>query len=198
MYVVVAAPRTATAAPNASDRALFALRARFDGDYPLAPELVDGALHALTPSARAALETVLHLSRDRCWTVGLGLGSVRTPLPVGVHEVAGPGIVAAHDAASAAARRASACAVRGVDDAAVERLEPLLDLLLAHRARWSAHSWQLHDLLDAGATQAAAAATLGITPQAVSKRARAAGLRVDAEARTALAELLSEAGNRRA
>jgi hypothetical protein len=198
MFVVVAAP-LAQVDPATAARALLDLRARFDGDYPLAPEATDaGGLRALTPSPRAALETVLHLARARQWLVGLGIGAVRTPLPATMRDASGPGVVAAHDALGPAARRASRCAIRGDGTSLVEPLEPLLDLLLAHRERWSEQGWQLHDLLQAGGTQAGgtqadAAQTLGITPQAVSKRARAAGLRVDAEARTALTQLLSAA-----
>ncbi|MER3386902.1 MAG: DNA-binding protein [Microcella pacifica] len=203
MFVVIAAP-LAQADPAAAARALLGLRARFDGDYPLAPDAADsGDVRALTPSPRAALETVLHLARARQWRVGLGIGAVRTPLPATMRDASGSGVVAAHDALGAAARRASRCAIRGEGTSPVEPLEPLLDLLLAHRERWSEQGWQLHDLLEAGrtaaggtqagGTQADAAQTLGITPQAVSKRARAAGLRVDAEARTALTQLLGAA-----
>jgi hypothetical protein len=196
MLVVMAAP-LGRADPAGATRALLDLRARFDGDYPLAPDATDsGEVRALTPSPRAALETVLHLAGTRQWRIGLGIGAVRTPLPASMRDAAGPGVVAARDALGAAARRASRCAIRGESTSPVDRLdqlEPLLDLLLAHRERWSAQGWQLHDLLEAGGTQADAAQTLGITPQAVSKRARAAGLRVDAEARTALAQLLSGA-----
>ncbi len=193
MLVVMAAP-LGRADPAGATRALLDLRARFDGDYPLAPDATDsGEVRALTPSPRAALETVLHLARTRQWRIGLGIGAVRTPLPASMRDASGPGVVAARDALGAAARRASRCAIRGEGTSPIDQLEPLLDLLLAHRERWSAQGWQLHDLLEAGGTQADAAQTLGITPQAVSKRARAAGLRVDAEARTALAQLLSGA-----
>lgn len=200
MFVVIAAP-LAQADPAAAARALLDLRTRFDGDYPLAPDTADsGNVRALTPSPRAALETVLHLARARQWRVGLGIGAVRTPLPATMRDASGPGVVAAHDALGAAARRASRCAIRGEGTSPVEPLGPLLDLLLAHRERWSKQGWQLHDLLEAGRTaaggrQADAAQALGITPQAVSKRARAAGLRVDAEARTALTQLLGAALN---
>ena len=197
MFVVAAAPRARASQHPRAAGTLLDLRARFDGDYPLAPEGTDaGGVRALSPSPRAALETVLHLARARNWHVGLGIGAVRTPLPASIGAASGPGIDAAHDALAAAARRPTGCAIRGGDRSAGDRsagepLEPLLDLLLTHRERWSAHRWQLHDLLEAGGTQAAAADALGITPQAVSKRARAAGLRVDAEARTALTLLLS-------
>ena len=193
MLVVMAAP-LGRVDPAGATRALLDLRARFDGDYPLAPDATDnGEVRALTPSPRAALETVLHLARARQWRVGLGAGAVRTPLPASMRDAEGPGVMAARDAINAAARRASRCAIRGDGTAPVEPLDALLDLLLAHRERWSGQGWQLHDLLEAGGTQADAAHTLGITPQAVSKRARAAGLRVDAEARIALADLLSAA-----
>ena len=63
MFVVIAAP-LAQADPAAAARALLGLRARFDGDYPLAPDAADsGDVRALTPSPRAALETVLLLGR---------------------------------------------------------------------------------------------------------------------------------------
>ena len=74
MFVVIAAP-LAQADPAAAARALLDLRTRFDGDYPLAPDTADsGNVRALTPSPRAALETVLHLARARQWRVGLGIG----------------------------------------------------------------------------------------------------------------------------
>ena len=38
-------------------------------------------IQAATEDARTALAIVLHLTRDGNWSVGLGIGDVRTPCP---------------------------------------------------------------------------------------------------------------------
>ena len=178
--------------------ALDELSARFAASYPLAPERTAGdELQAMTENAGAALETALHLLRAPHWRVGLGIGAVRTPLPKSISEAAGPAFVVARTAIERAAQRTTRFASIGADAAATrgEHARALIDLLLVHRARWSRPGWQLHDLLESGLSQAEAAVQLGVTPQATSKRARAAGLKVDADARRALIALLSEVGN---
>lgn len=177
--------------------ALEELFARFGAGYPLAPERTAGdELQALSASASTALETALHLLRAPHWRVGLGIGTVRLPLPGSIREASGPAFVAARAAIEAAARRPTRFAAVGAETAAArgEQAGALIDLLLAQRARWSDAGWQLHDLLESGLTQAEAAARLGVTPQATSKRARAAGLRIDTEARRALSALLDDLG----
>ncbi|OYX54231.1 MAG: hypothetical protein B7Y93_06910 [Micrococcales bacterium 32-70-13] len=177
--------------------ALEELVARFGAGYPLAPERTAGdELQALSPSASTALETVLHLLRAPHWRVGLGIGTVRLPLPGSIREASGPAFVAARAAIEGAARRPTRFAAVGAEIAAAraEQTGALIDLLLAQRARWSEAGWQLHDLLESGLTQAEAAERLGVTPQATSKRARAAGLRIDTEARRALGALLDDLG----
>jgi hypothetical protein len=68
---------------------------------------------------------------------------------------------------------------------------PLVDLLLLLRSRRTREGWELFDLVAAGMTQADAAAELRITPQAASKRARAAGIRTELAAMPVLADLLA-------
>jgi hypothetical protein len=67
----------------------------------------------------------------------------------------------------------------------------LIDLLLLLRTRRTPEGWELFDLVATGLTQTDAAANLGITPQAASKRARAAGIRTELAAMPALAEVLA-------
>jgi len=196
MFVIIADQIGSSTDEDRVAGALTELGARFGADYPLVPERTAGdELQALTPSARAALETALHLLRTRHWRVGLGIGDVRTPLPTSIREAAGSGLTAARAAIETADRRPTRFAIQA--DAPrtrpADRLQPLIDLLLAGRERWSDQSWELHDLLAEGGTQADAAERLRITPQAVSKRARAANLRIDADARAALVHFLSEA-----
>ena len=177
--------------------ALDDLGARFGEQYSLAPERTAGdELQALTAHADAALESALHLLRSPHWRVGLGLGAVRSPLPASVREASGSAFTAARAAVERATTRPTRFAAVGADTLAdaVHDWGALVDLLLTQRARWSALGWQLHDLLNDGMTQAEAAASLGITPQAASKRARAAGLRIDTDARRALTRIVTQVG----
>ncbi|MFN4002897.1 DNA-binding protein [Microcella sp.] len=197
MFVIIADQIGSSEDADRVAGALVDLTERFTDGYPLAPERTAGdELQAISADASVALETALHLLRSPHWRVGLGIGAVRTPLPASVREASGPAFASARAGIEQAARRPSRFAAVGAGGAGVrtEQLGALIDLLLAHRARWSPAGWQLHDLLESGSSQAEAAERLGVTPQAMSKRARAAGLRIDAEARRALAALLADLG----
>lgn len=191
MFVIIADQVDSRHDRDHVDEAIGMLTARFGDRLVLPPERTAGdELQLLVADGATALAATLALLRDDHWRAGLGLGAVLEPLPAGVREAGGPAFIAARAAVEAAERRPLRCAVRG--EAGAEDLGALVDLLLAQRSRWSAQGWELHDLLERGLTQGEAAAELGITPQAASKRARAAGLRVDAEARTAIGRLLDD------
>ncbi|MBK4347642.1 DNA-binding protein [Lacisediminihabitans changchengi] len=132
------------------------------------------------------LEIALHLTRDGAWSVGCAIGDVVFPLPHNTREATGQAFVDARDAVEAAKKRDTRFALRGPGT----DLEPLIDLVLLLRARRSAEGWELYDRLVGGMTQSEAATALGITPQAASKRARAASIRPELAATTALAALL--------
>lgn len=179
--------------------ALSALQERYGDRLALPPERTAGdELQLLTADADTVLDAALQLLREEHWRVGIGLGPVRAPLPESVREARGPAFVAARGAIETAERRATRCALRSpeIDDERAADLGALIDLLLTQRARWSEQGWELHDLLEEGDTQADAAERIGISPQAASKRARAAGLRLDADARGALARLLADLDRR--
>lgn len=197
MFVIIADQIGSSDDADRVAGALADLAGRFALSYPLAPERTAGdELQALTADAGAALETVLQLLRSPHWRVGLGVGAVRLPLPSGIREASGPAFSSARAAIELAARRPTRFAAAGAGSASAraDQLGAIVDLLLTHRQRWSAAGWQLHDLIESGLTQADAAERLGVTPQATSKRARAAGLRVDVEARRSITALLTELG----
>ncbi|RZT62593.1 SatD family protein [Microcella alkaliphila] len=152
-------------------------------------------LQALTADPTAALDIVLECLRGGHFRAGLGIGHVAGALPASIREASGPAFIAGRRAVQKAARTSIHFAAAGADTAAddADDVDALIALLLTGRARWSAQSWELYDLLEQGLTQAAAAERLGITPQAVSKRARAAALAIDAEARRAIARLMDSA-----
>ncbi|MFN3708096.1 SatD family protein [Microcella sp.] len=152
-------------------------------------------LQALTADATTAVAVVLECLRDGHFRAGLGIGAISGTLPGSIREASGPAFIAGRRAVQRAARTSIhfAASGTGATEQAAADVDALIALLLAGRARWSAQSWELYDLLEQGLTQAAAAERLGITPQAVSKRARAAALAIDADARRAIGNVLASA-----
>jgi hypothetical protein len=150
-------------------------------------------LQLLFAAGPDALEACLALDREHGWSVGVGVGAVRHPLPAGVRESAGGAFIAARAAVDRAKRRPTRFAIEHehAHDAAADA-QALVDLLLLLRARRSAAGWELYDLLSGGSTQADAAMRLGITPQAASKRANAAGLRAERAAIGPLSRVLDD------
>jgi hypothetical protein len=151
-------------------------------------------LQALTGDAATALQLLLELTRGGRWSVGLGIGTVRTPLPEHTREAAGDAFIAARAAVTRAKRSATRFAAEAVVDAQpASDVEALVDLLLTLRQGRTDPGWELYDLVTSGLTQAQAAERLGITAQSASDRARAAALRVEQAALPALTRLMESA-----
>jgi hypothetical protein len=148
-------------------------------------------IQALVSDAGVALAIIVDLTRTAEWSVGCGIGRVRTPLPENTREASGPSFVAARAAVERAKKAHLRFALAGEsrDDAAAA--EALIELLLEIRSRRTPEGWELFDLLARGMTQTAAAAALGISPQAASQRARVAGIRTELAAIPALTAVLS-------
>jgi hypothetical protein len=173
-------------------------------------------LQALTDDPATALDLVLAFGRDGHWSIGLGVGDVRLPLPDAVRKAAGGAFIAAREAVEAAKRADGRFALRAATppasaaDAAAQapaqaadshtatptltapELEPLIRLLLLVRDRRSPQGWEAIDLVRDGHSQKNAASILGISDAAVSQRLKAAVWSVDDEARPGLVRLLAE------
>ncbi|MFD1713062.1 DNA-binding protein [Amnibacterium flavum] len=149
-------------------------------------------LQFVTRHASTALEIVLRLRRDDHWSTGLGVGSVIDPMPATAAEASGPAFVRGREAIDAAKRSPTRFTLIGAPDAVPDgdQVGALVDLLLTLRARRSPEGWAVTDMIAAGMSQTAAAERLGITPQAVSLRLRAAGWRIEERARPGLVVLL--------
>jgi hypothetical protein len=177
-----------------ADEALAILDALGPDRYVLAPDRTAGdEVQALARDGRTVLEAALALLRTERWRVGIGIGQVRRPLADVTRAVGGSAFVNARDAVEFARKRPLRCAVVADDAAQTATIQPLVDLLLHFRSRRTDPGWEIWDLMETGLDQKAAAARLGITPQAASRRALAAGIRLDAAARGALASLLDAA-----
>jgi hypothetical protein len=184
-------------AADLADAQLAAVDALAAGRLVLPADRTAGdEIQAATEDAATALAIVLHLTRDGNWSVGLGIGDIRTPLPDSTRAMTGSAFILARDAVIAAKKRATRFSLE-IDDGRLPDdgiLEPLIDLLLHLRARRTPEGWEVADRLVDGATQAQLAADLGITPQAVSLRVQNAQLHTETAAIAALVELLEAAG----
>lgn len=193
MFVITVDQVDSRSTPDAVASVLETLAVSLGDRLLLPPERTAGdEFQLLLGDADATLAAVLDLTRAGRWSVGCGVGKVREPLPPSIRESTGEAFVGARDAVDRAKKRPSRFALTATaapDTAA--RLEAIIDLLLATRARRSSEGWELHDLLNAGLTQAAAATRLGITPQAASLRAQAADLKTETAVTAALATLLA-------
>jgi hypothetical protein len=184
-------------AADLADAQLEAIDALAAGRLVLPADRTAGdEIQAATEDAATALAIALHLTRDGNWSVGLGIGDVRTPLPDSTRAMTGPAFILARDAVIAAKKRATRFSLEvdtgRLPDGSI--LEPLIDLLLHLRARRTPEGWEVADRLVGGATQAQLATDLGITPQAVSLRVQNAQLHTETAAIAALVALLEAAG----
>ncbi|QIS42377.1 DNA-binding protein [Clavibacter capsici] len=180
------------------------LAARYDGRLVLPVDRTSGdEVQALVDDAATALDMVLVLTRAGHWSVGLGIGAVRTPLPRATREATGPAFIAARDAVTAAKRSGTRFALATDPPAGppehagspgllgAPEVEALVTLLLLARDRRTPQGWDVVDRMADGATQREVAAQLGITPQAVSTRLRTSGWRAERAAVPGLTALLA-------
>lgn len=139
---------------------------------------------------------LLDLVREGRWSIGVGIGRVREPLPESTRAGQGAAFTLARDAVTRAKTRPTRLAVRGELADSAERAQAALDLVGSVVQRRSAPGWEAVDLADQGLTQAEIGQRLGITKQAVSQRLRAAEWHLDPPGRALAAFLLSEADGR--
>ncbi|HEV7183148.1 MAG: hypothetical protein ACHP7F_02670 [Actinomycetales bacterium] len=192
MFVITADQVDSRTGPDLASGTLDDLNERYGTRLELPVDRNAGdEIQALTADPAAALDLVLELTRAGRWSVGLGCGRIRTPLPAETREASGDAFIAAREAVTRAKRTVTRFAANAiVAPEPAEDAEATLNLLLTIRDGRSPAGWELYDLVVAGLTQAEAGARLGITPQSASDRARAAGLRVELAALGALTRLL--------
>lgn len=178
--------------------ALEALNRRFGEQLTLPVDRNAGdEIQVIAPNGSVALEIILSLARDGHWSIGLGSGAIRTPLPRATREASGTAFIAARNAIVRAKKRSTRFAVEEDGDAPTDRAgstaadaEALIDLLLTLRSRRTTEGWELFDGIVSGLNQSEVARTLGISAQAVSSRAKIAGIRIELASYTALARVL--------
>lgn len=143
--------------------------------------------------AEAAADVVRLLLRDGRWAVGVGIGTVRQPLPDSTRAGAGEAFTLARDAVTRAKYRATRLAVAGTDDAAATRAQTALDLVAVLYRRRSRAGWQAVDLAAEGLSGTEVAVRLGISKQAASQRLAAAEWAIELPSRQLMTYLLAQA-----
>lgn len=143
--------------------------------------------------AEVVVRLVLHLVRTDAWSVGVGAGAVREPLPASTRAGSGPAFTNAREAVERAKSDPQRLAVIGTDPQRAREAEAVLRVLGAISQRRTPGGWEAIDLVATGMSQQDAAAALGVTKQAVSQRLQTALWHQEREVRPLAARLLEEA-----
>ena len=195
MFVVTADQRGSRTGADLVPAALAIVSRRASAAEPLAAERTVGdEIQVAVADPQTVLAIALDLTRTGAWSVGIGVGPIESPLPASVRAARGEAFVRARDAVDRAKKTPTRLAITGGDDA--PDAEALVRLLVELRDRRSDEGWEVYDLLAEGLSQREAAARLGITPGAVSLRAKAAGLRAEEGAIPALERVLARLDRR--
>jgi hypothetical protein len=141
----------------------------------------------------AITDSVIVLAETGGWSVGVGIGDVELPLPPTTRAGRGPAFERARDAVNAAKTSHYRVAVAGPDAVTSAHAQTALRLLARTVAGRSDAGRAATGLMRQGLTQSVAAATLGITPQALSQRLRAADWYIEEETRVLAIHLLEAA-----
>ena len=196
MFVITADQVDSRNQPDRAASALDRLNAT-DGPRLLLPadRTAGDEIQMIPAGAAEALAIILELTREDAWSVGVGIGPAKLPLPRTTREATGEAFFAARDAVTRAKKSPTKFALTGAGDERGDGIrsvdaEALVALLLVLRERRTEGGWELYDLLSTGLTQSESAERLGITAGAASLRARAAGIRVERASSEALVRLL--------
>lgn len=195
MYVVTADQRGSRRSADAVPEVLGALNDSYAGGLALAFDRTAGdEVQCLTGDAPTVVSVVADLVRRGGWSVGVGVGDVEAPLPDNVRAGRGPAFVHARAAVERAKLQPTGVAVTGDTTVAAERSQAALWLLCALLARRTDAGWEAVDAMAGVSRQADAAARLGISAQAMSRRLRVAGWAEERHGRALVAWVLEQGG----
>lgn len=149
-------------------------------------------VQGLLEDPSAVVHLALELAQTEQWSVGIGVGAVKTPLPASTRAASGPAFEYARTAVEDAKHAGGHICVRG-SHPACEDVDAVLQLLGALTLKRSGAAIEAGNLLAGGATQKEIASRLGITQQAVSARLRAGLWQEDQRVRHLAVRRLQEA-----
>jgi hypothetical protein len=151
-------------------------------------------MQAVVAEPAVVLSIAMDLAASSSWSVGIGIGPVREPLPDNTRAGAGEAFERARVAVTAAKAASGNIAVSGASPLAAQA-EALLQLLVLVARKRSKMSEEAGILSDQGLTQQQIALQLGISQQAVSSRLQS-GLWQESRRVLSVAESLLEGADR--
>jgi hypothetical protein len=191
-YVLTVDQRASRRGPDRVSEVLRALNAHERPTLPFERTAGDEFQGVLSDPADV-VRVVFTLVRRGGWNIGVGAGPVKLPLPESTRAASGPAFLSARRAVEAAKGRPVRIAVRGVVALEAADAQAVLTALAVLVERRSSAAWEAITLVEAGQTQAQAAAHLGISRQAVGQRLAAAWWELEGDLRPAAARLLARA-----
>jgi hypothetical protein len=189
MFVVTMDQRGSSSGPDLVEGLVEGLNAEGPSQGIVRPfqRTAGDEVQGLLDRAEAVVGIALSAARSGHWSVGIGVGPVREPMPRETRAGAGPAFEHARDAVERAKHSPGRVAVSASSSAPLpgpartvgtgrtgldEAVEASLQLLAELEYRRSEEGQDAGRLVDAGLTQREAAERLGITQQAVSSRLR--------------------------
>jgi hypothetical protein len=137
---------------------------------------VGDEIQAVIDEPGVVVDALALLLRSGDWNIGVGLGTVETPLPDQSRAGRGEAYLHARDAVTRAKQVPAHVSVVGDDDYRADQLETVLWLWAELLSRRSSRGWEVADLTAAGLSHAEAGTRLGVSQSAVSQRVRAASV----------------------
>ncbi len=182
------------ASSTGPDRVAGALASLSDVPVVLGFERTAGdEFQGVLAEAERVVDVLARLVRLQGWSIGIGAGRVETPLPDSTRAATGPAFLRARRAVDAAKQRPARVAVRGGDPEAAADAQAVATVLTLLIQRRSPQAWEAIDLVQAGRTQAEAAAELGVSRQAVGQRLSAGLWEAERDLHPVLVRLLRRA-----
>ncbi len=151
-------------------------------------------MQAVVAEPAVVLSIAMELAASSSWSVGIGIGPVKEPLPGNTRAGAGEAFERARTAVTAAKAASGNIAISGKSPLAAQA-EALLQLLVLVARKRSKMSEEAGILSDQGLTQQQIARQLGISQQAVSSRLQS-GLWQESRRVLSVAESLLEGADR--
>ncbi len=190
MYVMTIDQRRSRSEPDAVP----ALELLLAPDRTLRPfeRTAGDEVQGLVEDPAAVVDMALALVRTGGWSVGIGVGAVEEPLQTSVRANRGPAFVAARLAVERAKSSPAHVAIEA-ETRGGEHAETALLLVAGIVERRSEAGWEAVDAMTPSATQASAAVSLGISPQAMNRRLRVAGYAEERRGRALVVHLLEAA-----
>jgi hypothetical protein len=193
--VVTADQRGSRTGQDAVPETLERLRAyrRRDGLLRRFERTAGDEIQGLLSSPQLAVSIVTDLALTGTWAIGVGVGPVEEPLPSSTRAARGPAFVQARAAVTRAPRQPQPVSVIAYEPRAGDAVEAAWWMLLALLNRRTEAGWEAVAMVEEGATHAQVGSALGISPQAVSQRLRAAGYVEGRRGAALVADLLDQA-----